>query len=292
MPEDISRVREALCQASYPPAACARLVAECSSDSADIAPILALKKSLQQSGLRWDGDTFERALLASAAEATAPGIDGLPVHPGVKRLLRDEFAFYTEPSANAANALEPGKYLFTTGCRVISLRRFPCGPMDWVVSGLPRSWIVKAPPLEIPRFLWFVVRRMGGVAPLFYMHVARRPKNRGLLLEKEVLASYYRMARSLEYQPDIKGILGSSWFFDPAALRDNPHLAWVNRPYLETKSLIMPLFPADADAGFLEYNAARKKQFAEGTLRYRIAAAIWPRQSALDWAAQHPELDR
>ena len=236
-----------------------------------------------------EGDAFERALLRCAAMETAPQFENLPLYDPVKSLLRGEFRYYTQPAAGTT--LETGGPPFVTACKVISLRRFPAGPMDWEVSGFPRSWLLKTPKSDLPRLLWFLCSRVGGFAPLFFMHVARRPKNRGMLVEKEVLRSYYRMARSLERQPSIKGIMASAWFHDPAVVAENPHLAWLNRPYLEEGGLIVTTGPAGADAGFSEHNAERERRHASGQLQYQIGVAIWPREAALDWARRHPELD-
>jgi hypothetical protein len=106
-----------------------------------------------------------------------------------------------------------------------------------------------------------------------------------------VLRAYYRMARSLEHQPSIKGIMASAWFHDPAAVSENPHLAWLNRPYLDEGGMVILAGPAPADAGFLEHNAARQEKYSSGSLQYRIAVAMWPRRAAIDWARRHPELD-
>ena len=269
------------------PAECARMVAEITEIADTHAPARVWKQEWRWAGGA-EGDAFERALLRCAAAETAPQIENLPVYDTVKALLRDEFRFYTQPAAGSS--FETGGYLFVTGCKVISLRRFPAGPMDWEISGFPRSWLLKMPKSDLPRVVWFLCSRVGGFAPLFFMHVARRPKNRGLLVEKEVLRSYYRMTRSLELQPSIKGILASAWFHDPAVVAANPHLAWLNRPYLEEGGLIATTGPAAADAGFSEHNTDRERRHASGQLQYRIGVAIWPRAAALGWARQHPEL--
>jgi hypothetical protein len=162
--------------------------------------------------------------------------------------------------------------------------------MDWEISGFPRAWLLAVRKLDLPPLAWFLAARVGGFRPMFFMHVARRPKNRGLLIEKEVLRAYHRMARALELQPSIKGILASAWFHDPAAVSDNPHLEWLNRPYREEGGIIVTAGLAPADAGFLERNTDRKQQFEDGRLHYHIAVALWPRGAAIDWARRHPEL--
>ena len=268
---------------------CARLAAAVTESAESQAPIAALKHAATDAGLAFEEDQFERALLRYAATETESGIADLPVHVSVKKLLRDEFRFYSAPARGAS--IELGSFLFVTGCKIISLRRFPAGPMDWEMSGFSRSWLLQVDKMQLPRVAWFLAMRTGGFRPMFFMHVARSPKRRALLIEKEVLRSYYRMARSLELQASIKGILASAWFHDPAAVSDNPHLAALSRPYLEGGGMIVLGHRAPADSGFLDHNAGRKDQFESGSLAYRLGLALWPRDAAIDWARRHPELD-
>jgi hypothetical protein len=271
------------------PADCAEVVAAVAENPKSHAPARALKEKARRARIELEVGAFERALLRYAALETSSRIDGLPVHESVKALMRNEFAYYAKPAGG--DPLEIGSYQFVTGCKVISLRRFAAGPMDWEISGFPRSWLFQVGLSDLPRVLWFLSMRMGGFKPMFFMHVARRPKNRGLLLEKEVLRSYYRMARSLELQESIKGIMADAWFHDPAAVAANPHLACLNRPYLEEGGLIVTRGPAQATAGFLEHNIQRKDEFESGRLRYRIGVALWPRKAAIDWARRRPDLE-
>jgi hypothetical protein len=269
------------------PSDCAQVVTGVTEDAETHAPATALKEEARRSGIEFEAGEFERALLQYAAVETSPRIADLPVHQSVKALLQSEFKYYT----TTVVPLETGSYVFVRACKVISLRRFVAGPMDWEISGFPRSWLFKVGLPDFARVLGFLSMRMGGFRPMFFMHVARRPKNRGLLLEKEVLRSYYRMARSLELQESMKGIMAAAWFHDRAAVAANPHLAWLNRPYLEEGGLIVNTGPAEATAGFMEHNTQRKEEFESGKLRYRIGVALWPREAAINWARRRPDLE-
>src|SRR5258708_12519417 len=99
------------------------------------------------------------------------------------------------------------------------------------------------------------------------------------------------MGGLVELEKRVKGIRGSAWVHDPGAVADNPHLVWLNRPYLEEGGLIVNMGPAEAAAGFMEHNAQRKEEFESGKLRYRIGVALWPREAAIDWARRRPELE-
>jgi hypothetical protein len=234
-----------------------------------------------------EGDAVERLLIWHAAQNAMTAVDRLEVHPSVRRLLKKELGALLSPSL----AYPAGSYLFEWAARITTFRRFPTGAMDWEISGIPKSWLAKASLRELPKLAWVVGLELRGFSPCFFMHVAPKPRNRALVIEKEVLRSYYLMARSLESRPEIKGILGASWFYDPAAIRDNPHLDYLNRPIRDNGGSVFLLGPADEDAGFLEHNRERRNQFEAGELKYKIGLAIWPRRSALKWAAGRSDLD-
>src|SRR5579863_404813 len=150
-------------------AECARIVAGVSERLESQAPVRALK---ERSGRDFTGDAIERALLRAASTEMAPRIARLPVPEQVKALLQEEFQFYAHPSG--ANSLEIGGYPFVTACKVISLRRFPAGPLDWEMGGFPRSWLLKVRKSDLARVVWFLTSLVRGFSPMFFTHVARR----------------------------------------------------------------------------------------------------------------------
>lgn len=281
---------ETLERLGYSLTACARLVQAVTESPESRFAIHQLKNRVCEHGMAMPGDTFERRLLSYAARETASRIESLPVYEPVKSLIRAEFQHYTHPPEGATNPIEIGTNEFVVACKTISLARFPAGPMDWEISGFPRSWLLSIRKSDLPRVLAFLLSQVRGFAPMFFIHVARQPKNRSLVIEKEVLRAYYRIARSLDLQPQIKGILAHAWFHDPAAVGRYPHLAWINRPYLEANGLITTAGPAPANSGFMEGNEDRRKQFEKGELRFRMGIAIWPREAAIRWADKHDEL--
>jgi hypothetical protein len=282
LPSALSHAAEALARVDRPAARIAGETLRKVEDGPQGAAAVEELKSL--AGLQ--GDSLERLLLWHAAQTAHAGLGALPVDPWVRsRLGEDVSGFPT-----AAGSLAAGSYAFSRAAKMATLRRFPAGPMEWEFSGIPRSWLLKQSPARNLQLLWFVATRLRGLAPCFFMHVAPYPRNRALVLEKEVLKSYHRMARALRLQPEIRAILGHAWFFDPAAVRDHPHLQALNRPFRESGGTIAVLDAAAADSGILEGNLARKRDYLEGKLQYRYGLAIWPRKAAIQWAEAHPEL--
>jgi hypothetical protein len=205
----------------------------------------------------------------------------LPVREKLGQDLRDLQARNVSMAA--------GSYNFDRAARMATLRRFPAGPMEWEISGIPRSYFLHATFPANLRLFAFVVRHLKGLVPCFFIHVAPSPRNRALTVQKEVLRSYYQMARSLEFQPEVRAILGHAWFHDPAAVRDYPHLEPLNRPFVNHGGLITLLKPAPPDSGVLERNPQRSADYLAGKVQYRYGFAIWPRDAAIQWANAHPE---
>lgn len=229
---------------------------------------------------------MERLLLWIAARRALPRIPSLPVDKWVRgRLAQDLHDLH-----NLNVSMAAGSYHFDRAAKMATLRRFPAGPMEWELSGIPRSFFLQAAFPTNLRFLAFVIFRLGGRAPCFFMHVAPTPRNRALSIPKEVLRAYYRMARSLELQYDVRALLAHAWFHDPAAVRDYPHLEVLNRPYVKHGGLITSLGPAPASSGVLEGNAQRSADYLAGKVQYKYGFAIWPRDAAIRWADAHPEL--
>lgn len=221
-------------------------------------------------------------MIRLTAEDALPRMAALPIDPAVKKLLE------TDIRALPGQSLTIGSYNFERAAKLATLRRFPAGPMEWEVSGIPRSWLLKA-GFDSPRMLAFIATRLGGFRPCFFMHVAPRPRNRALVLEKEVMRSWHRMARSLALQPAMRGILAHAWFHDPRAVADNPTLEPLNRPFTKFGGAIVLLDRAAEDSGVLEGNARRRAEYQEGRLSYRMGIAMWPRADVLAWAEAHPE---
>lgn len=231
----------------------------------------------------------ERTLLILASLHSIERAPGLPVGDGVKKLLAGEFQFFANPPAVWAAHFQADDVRYREMARIATLRRFPAGQFHWEASAFPRSWVIKARrPL---RLLAHLMGRMGGFGPLFEIHVNSWRRNRLVLLEHEANLSYYRMARSVEKQPAVRGVLMSSWLWCESTARVTPRLEWLRRIPLEGGALIAALGPAPADSGFLTGSEERRRLYEEGAYRPRIGCVLWPRTALIAWANRHPEFD-
>jgi hypothetical protein len=248
------------------------------------APLAELKAKF---GLRGAPGHLERLLLFWAGSSCSARLSSEPIPEQVKRLWQQEWRWMTETAGEKAILLgSPG---FEGAAKTATLRRFPVGPMDYEPSGIPRSWLGQTQHRsEAVRLALFIARRLGGFQPLLFLHMGRKPRNRTVILEAEVMKMYHRLARIVQQQPRILGLMTCGWFHDPQALKDNPHLEWLNQPYQEG-GMVVNLGLADEGSGVAEGNAARRQSLAEGRLNYRLGLALWPRQAMIEWVHRHPQ---
>jgi hypothetical protein len=249
-----------------------------------------IKATLARKGYPVGDGAFERLMIVSAAYDALDRLADLPVDERVKELFCQNFQMYAASPDKFAGQFDLSNASFCMLGRIATLSRFPAGQLDWEVSGVPRSWLFKVPTRTLPRLLSAILTELGGFQPAFFSHINPNRRNQGILLERESLRSYHRMARSMERQPDIKGLITASWLHSPDTFAVSPHLTWLNTVFLENGGRVLPLGPADPGSGVLHRSPERQQAYDEGTFRPTEALVIWPRAAVLAWAAGHEEL--
>jgi len=245
------------------------------------------KRALARRGASTDAAEVERLLLMQCALASLPRIPELPVAEDVKRLTCDEFCFFASEPA-AAPQFDVSGNRFVGLCKTASLRRFRAGLFDWEVGGVSRSDVAAVSVTHLPRTLTFLYLRMRGLGPVFFSHLSPRRATPSLR-EDEANRSYYRMAKSLELQPSIKGFAACSWFRSPGTHRVSPHLAWLSQVILDHGGLVVESGPVEPDCGVLARSETRRRLYEAGKFRPTRGLVLWPRDAMIGWAAAHPE---
>lgn len=256
----------------------------------DAVPRLAaLKATLVREGFPAGHGAYERFLIVAAAHESIDRLAGLPVDERVKDLFCQNFQQYAASPGRLPEPFDLSRASFVAMGRIATLSRFPAGQLDWEVSGIPRSWLLKVPPGSLPRLLTSILFELRGFRPAFFSHVNPNRRNRATLLERESLRAYHRMAGSMERQPEIRGLITASWLHSPETFAVSPHLSWLNAVFLENGGYVLPLGPVDIDSGVLHRSPERQKAYDEGTFKPAEALVIWPRAAMLGWAAAHEE---
>ena len=270
-------------------------VDECVRESARIkeAPetrrrLEAIRESVARQTADVPRGSFERFVLAHAVLGYLPELQSAPVSAVVKRLVCTGLLRF----ADGRTVVTLSENRFVALCKIATLRRFPAGQFDWERSGLPRSWVPQVRPLSaLTRLLSLVAFEWRAFSPAFFIHLAvTYPVH--ALLEREALLSYYRMAQSMALQPEVKGLIASSWLHSPSTFAVSPHLSWLNRVFAEHGAVVATMGPAAPDCGVFAQNVERQRAFAEGRFTPTLGLVVWPRRDLLAWAAAHPEFDR
>lgn len=252
------------------------------------APIVALRDRIAARGVEVTGFAVERHLLSVAAAHGEALVERQPVSDVVKRLLREELDHMAHLDGRALATADVAGYPFVAMCRFATMRRWPAGQLHWEVSGIPRSTMLRASPRGVLRLAWHVATRFRGRAPVFFNHLAWRRRTL-VLSEAEQLRSYHRIAESMRLQPTIRGMVAGAWFHSPDTYRVSPHLAWMNRAFLENGGIVEICGPAAHDSGVFAGGAERRRAFDAGTFTPTLGLALWPRAALLGWADAHPE---
>ena len=278
----------ALARDGVAPPSTVKFIASVTESSATHTPLCQWKATLAARGVSTKDAEVERLLLIQAALASLPALPDARVSDDVKRLMCEEFCFFASAPADAFAHFEAGSARFVSMCKTASLRRFRAGLFDWEVSGVSRSDVAAVPLRHLPGTLAFLVRRMRGLGPVFFSHLNPR-RTSPSLREDEANRSYYRMAKSIELQPAVKGFAACSWFRSPGTHRASPHLAWLSEVFRENGGLVVESGPAAPDCGVLSRSATRKRLYESGRFRPTRGLVLWPRDAMVAWAAAHPE---
>ncbi len=287
---DLARARAALAAAGATTAEIHAGVRAVTSAPASLGLVRGLAARATDPGDASEGAaSLERTLLLTTAIDALSLLPASPVCDEVKVLFCEEVRSWTGLDASAGAAFRLGSGRFEAACKTASLRRFPAGQFDWEIGGLPLSYLLRVTPRSLPRALYVTAARFKGRAPIFFAHLGYRRQGASLS-EVEANKSYYRMAKSLERQPAVKGLVASSWLRSPDTPKVSPHLAWLNRVFLENGGFVAVMGPADPGSGVLVRSPTRRRLYEIGEFKPTTGLVLWPREAMIGWAERHPEL--
>lgn len=232
-----------------------------------------------------DQPLLGRWLLAVAASRSLDTLPALPLTFEVQQFMLRQFQMFARLSQGRDENLLPDSRTFREYAEIALLRRFAAGLLHWKISGIPRSWPLQMNWRDAARTL-ATVWTIRGWSPCFEAHIPA--SGSPFLIETEYRRSYLRIARSMELQPRIRAIIGASWLHSEETICNSPHLAWLNRLFIDNGGILAHLGPAPPDSGFLVGSQQRRDLYAAGAYRPRNAVFIWPRRDLLEWANRQP----
>jgi hypothetical protein len=172
---------------------------------------------------------------------------------------------------------------FLKDLSVVALRLWPLGvvgveprlrmPQRWIIQGGPRTFLAGVG----------VLARLRRAFPLYEIHVYNRQLSE--FTEPGWEASYRRIARIMQAEPDVRGLYGGAWFFDPAVKKVSPRLAYLTRLPMEHGAVFARIpNTRDTCSDALQKSPTRRELYGAGKYQPRQYVMIWPRRELLRWA--------
>ncbi len=251
--------------------------------------LLAIRKIAAEQGLSPEARLVERAFLLEQGLDALQRLPSLPAVASVRSLWCKEIELFAQPKIETLDSLGMEGRFFLDLCKVIAGKRFPSGQYHWEIGGFPRRWVAKVPLAQIPRLASFLLFSARGFSPFFEIHFRFRPP--GIpRLKRAYIASFYRMADSLSFQPHIRGLMaGTSWLHSDETIRVSPHLGFFREVFLEAGGILIDAGPAGEHTGFLVGSPQRVELYRKNEYRPTAAVVLCSREQALAWVNQHPE---
>jgi hypothetical protein len=94
------------------------------------------------------------------------------------------------------------------------------------------------------------------------------------------------MAEMLALNPQVRGIAGVSWFYDPCVAIISPHLAYIQTPINHGAFLAKMGSDAHHVANATIRSSVRQKLYREGKYLPTCYLLAWPRNALIEWARQ------
>ena len=172
--------------------------------------------------------------------------------------------------------------LFLKDLGICRLRLIPVGPR--VIeshAGYSRKIIISGGVKQLFRFLYFYIFIERHSKNFYQTHVhLSLIKN---FNSQEIHKSYLRIAELLKMNAMVKGLLGASWYYDPALENISPHLAYLRKQQEDNGAWIFYTEPETSGNPFSK-SKIRKKLFEEGRYQPKIYLSIWPKKSILAYS--------
>jgi hypothetical protein len=230
-------------------------------------------------------ETYQRSVLAWLITKCDERADQKKIPGSIRLLLRRDF----ERILRALEQSPPGFFtfqneLFVKDLALCRLKMLPCGSEVVELSGgVPRSTLLRGGVSQFVRAGWFVTTRLGGFKPLYESHWDRRLARQ--FTEQEYNLCYLRIAELLELNPDVRGMFGASWWFDPQVRTIAPELEFLRRVPEANGARIFRVGQHEAalrDA--TTFSRKRRELYERGEYKPERFMLVWAREDLLGWA--------
>jgi hypothetical protein len=176
-----------------------------------------------------------------------------------------------------------GDDTFLKDFRIAAGFSVPCGAQDVdLVAAISRGSAVKAMALHGALSTGWVALRSGG-PPWYRIHTDSRFLDD--FNEAGWDRCYLRIAEMLMRNPRVKGVVGTSWFYDPQIVTISPRLAYLQIRPLGHGAFLLPHGPSAIDTErATSKSETRQRLYQESRYLPMCYSMIWPRSPLIAWA--------
>ncbi len=178
---------------------------------------------------------------------------------------------------------QPENDVFIKDFCIASQRMIPVGAQIMHETGVSRRSVLSTRGRNAIIAARFFLRTVG-FAPFYEIHTHAPALDE--FNEDGWRRCYLRIAEVLTVNPAVKGVFGSSWFFDPVIERVSPRLAYLRNIPVQNGALSIC---HGSDQGSIslatQTSETRRKLFANGQYLPTSYLLVWDRRHLLRWAA-------
>jgi hypothetical protein len=177
--------------------------------------------------------------------------------------------------------------LFCKDLALCRLKLLPCGSeLVDIYSGIPRSILFRDDLQQFVRCTRFFLLKGSGFRPWYESHWDRRLIRS--FTPQAYDQCYLRIAELLEINPAIRGMMGSSWWFDPVLESISPNLTFLRKVPLDNGAQLFRVGTSAAATQAAVYlSAERRRLYDSGKYLPTIYLLAWARKDLLEWANRH-----
>lgn len=177
--------------------------------------------------------------------------------------------------------------LFSKDMGICSLRLIPTGARLLELAGFSRKPLLNNWRRLIPN-LYFLFFKIKASTPLYQMHV--HMSNLDDFHRTGWTQSLVRMGELLKLNPQVKGIHGTSWFYDPALQNVSSHLSYLREIPCEHGAKVFFVKNDNPDSDAFMKSKSRQLFFLRNEYTPKLFLLIWPRKELITFSEQYQHI--
>ena len=142
---------------------------------------------------------------------------------------------------------------------------------------------LRGKPIDVLRFLSLTLWQGG---PNGYYEIHTHTPDLSEFTEHGWNQCYCRIAQMLRKNPHVKGIVGGSWFYDPALKDISPRLMYLQKIPLDNGARCF-FVGEDTSGNAIHKSETRLKLYQQGKYVPKSHLLIWPRKAMIKWSEDY-----